>query len=105
LLVAALLLGAWRVSATPEGRDLLLGVAVLWWLTALLWIAFAPRRVAPWSAGAAGVLALVPAWLALVRLRLALPHGAQWVLFALLLVWVAGLGGIFFRPRLRGVPP
>ncbi len=99
LLVAALLLGAWRVSATPEGRDLLLSVAVLWWLTALLWIAFAPRRVAPWSAGAAGVLALVPAWLALVRLRLALPHGAQWVLFALLLVWVADIGAFFCGRR------
>src|SRR4029077_3233953 len=58
LLVAALLLGAWRVSATPEGRDVLLALAVLWWLIALPWIAFAPRRVAPWSAGAAGVLAL-----------------------------------------------
>src|SRR6202165_4299664 len=99
LLVAALLLGAWRVSATPEGRDLLLSVAVLWWLIALLWIAFAPRRVAPWSAGAAGVLALVPAWLALVRLRLALPHGAQWVLFALLLVWVADIGAFFCGRR------
>ncbi len=99
LLVAAMLLGAWRVSATPEGRDLLLSAAVLWWLTALLWIAFAPRRVAPWSAGAAGVLALVPAWLALVRLRLALPDGAQWVLFALLLVWVADIGAFFCGRR------
>jgi len=99
LLVAALLLGAWRVSATPEGRDLLLSAAVLWWLTALLWIAFAPRRVSPWSAAAAGVLALVPAWLALVRLRLALPHGAQWVLFALLLVWVADIGAFFCGRR------
>ena len=50
VLVAALLLGAWRVSATREGQALLLTVAVLWWLTALLWIAFAPRRVSPWSA-------------------------------------------------------
>jgi phosphatidate cytidylyltransferase len=99
LLVAALLLGAWRISATPEGRDLLLSAAVLWWLTALLWIAFAPRRVSPWSAAAAGVLALVPAWLALVRLRLALPHGAQWVLFALLLVWVADIGAFFCGRR------
>jgi len=89
-------------------------VAVLWWLTALLWIAFAPRRVAPWSAGAAGVLALVPAWLALVRLRLALPNGAQWVLFALLLVWsrtsvhssAAGASGAsaWRRMCLRGRP-
>jgi phosphatidate cytidylyltransferase len=47
----------------------------------------------------AGVLALVPAWLALVRLRLALPHGAQWVLFALVLVWVADIGAFFFGRR------
>ena len=99
LLVAALLPGAWRVCATPAGRELLLGVAVLWWLTALLWIAFAPRRVSPWSAAAAGVLALVPAWLAMVRLRLALPQGAQWVLFAFVLVWVADIGAFFFGRR------
>ena len=99
LLVAALLLGAWRVSATPAGRQLLLAVAVLWWLTALLWIAFAPRRVSPWSAAVAGVLALVPAWLAMVRLRLALPQGAEWVLFAFVLVWVADIGAFFFGRR------
>jgi len=57
---------------------------------------FAPRRVSPWAAAAAGVLALVPSWLALVRLRLTLPDGAQWVLFALVLVWVADIGAFFF---------
>lgn len=104
LLVAALLLGAWRISATSEGRELLLSAAVLWWLCALLWIAFAPRRVSPWSAAVAGVLALVPAWLALVRLRLALPYGAQWVLFALLLVWVADIGAFFCGRRFGRIP-
>jgi phosphatidate cytidylyltransferase len=34
-----------------------------------------------------------------VRLRLALPHGAQWVLFALVLVWVADIGAFFFGRR------
>jgi phosphatidate cytidylyltransferase len=99
LLVALLLPVAWRVSADADGRALILVAAVLWWITALVWIAFAPRRVSPWAAGIAGVLALVPSWLALVVLRLAPPHGAQWVLFALILVWVADIGAFFFGRR------
>ncbi|HXZ60698.1 MAG TPA: phosphatidate cytidylyltransferase [Steroidobacteraceae bacterium] len=97
-LVALLLPLAWRVSADPGGRGLILLAAVLWWLTAFMWIAFAPRRVAPWAAGVAGVLALVPSWLALVWLRLAPPQG-QWVLFALILVWMADIGAYFVGRR------
>jgi len=104
LLVAVLLLVAWRFAASPERRELVLAVAALWWVLALLWILLAPRRVAPWSAGLAGVLALVPAWLALVRLRLAWPQGAQWVLFTLLLVWVADIGAFFCGRRFGRVP-
>lgn len=101
LLVALLLAGAWRFSETPGGQELLLAVAMLWWVTALLWIALAPRRVSPWSAAAAGVLALVPAWLALVRLRYTPPpsRGAEWVLFAFVLVWVADIGAFFCGRR------
>lgn len=99
LLVALLLPVAWRVSADPDGRDLILMVAVAWWIAALLWITFAPRRVARWSAGVAGVLALVPSWLALVRLLHAPARGPQWVLFALILVWAADIGAFFFGRR------
>lgn len=99
LLVAVFLYAAWRCSATAQGRDLVLAGAVLWWLAALLWIALAPQRVTPWAAAAAGLLALVPSWLALVRLRLVLPHGAQWTLFVLLLVWVADIGAFFCGRR------
>jgi phosphatidate cytidylyltransferase len=101
LLVGVLLWLVWHFSMSPGRLDLVLAVAVLWWLLALGWIVFAPRRVSPWAAGAAGVLALVPSWLALVRLRLTLPDGAQWVLFALVLVWVADIGA-FFSGRLFG---
>lgn len=97
-LVAVMLPLAWRISANPDNRDLILVAAVLWWLTALLWVAFAPRRVTAFAAGVAGVLALVPSWLALVWLRLAPPHG-QWVLFAFVLVWVADIGAFFFGRR------
>jgi phosphatidate cytidylyltransferase len=96
LLVGMLLWLVWRFSTDPARRDLVLVLAVLWWLLALAWIVFAPRRVSPWAAASAGVLALVPSWLALVRLRLILPDGAQWVLFALVLVWVADIGAFFF---------
>jgi len=99
VLVGLLLWVAWRLSASPGGRDLVLTGAVLWWLAALAWIVLAPRRVSPWSAAAAGLLALVPAWVALVRLRLAHPQGAQWVLFALLLVWLADIGAFFCGRR------
>ena len=90
---------AWRVTRTPAGLQGLLVVAFLWWLIALLWIVAAPRRVRPWSAGLAGLLSLVPAWLALTRLRLDAGHGAQWVLFALVLVWMADIGAYFFGRR------
>jgi phosphatidate cytidylyltransferase len=96
LLVAVLLWIGWRFCASAGGRGLMLVVALLWWLAALAWIVFAPRRVAPWLAGVAGILTLVPAWLALVWLRLSQPAGAQWILFALVLVWVADIGAFFF---------
>jgi len=38
VLVAALLWLAWRLTATTAQRNLLLGLAVLWWLVALAWI-------------------------------------------------------------------
>jgi phosphatidate cytidylyltransferase len=98
-LVALLLPLAWRVSADPGGRDLILLAALLWWLTAFMWIAFAPRRVSRWAAGVAGVLALVPSWLALVWLRYAPPPHGQWVLFTLVLVWVADIGAFFAGRR------
>lgn len=97
-MVALLLLGARYVAADPDGRHLILITAMVWWLVALGWIIFAPRSVAPWSAGLAGVLALVPAWIALVRLRY-LPHGEYWVLFTLLLVWGADIGAYFAGHR------
>jgi phosphatidate cytidylyltransferase len=97
--VVLLLALAWQASAAPDTRDLILAGAVVWWLAAFLWVAFVPRWVSPWSAGVAGVLALVPSWVAMVRLRLSHPHGAEWVLFALLLVWVADIGAFFVGRR------
>ena len=98
-LIAVLLPLAWLATRAPAGLEALLGVALLWWLAALVWIVVCPQRVRRWSAGLAGVLSLVPAWLALMRLRLEAVHGAEWVLFALMLVWMADIGAYFFGRR------
>jgi phosphatidate cytidylyltransferase len=90
---------AWHVTETPEGREIVLAAAVVWWVIALVWIAFAPHRVTPWSAALAGVLALVPAWLALVRLRFDLARGAEWMIFTLVLVFAADIGAFFAGRR------
>jgi phosphatidate cytidylyltransferase len=97
-LLALLLLGVRYLAADPDVRHLILITALVWWLVALGWIIFAPRSVASWSAGLAGVLALVPAWVALVWLRY-LPNGQYWVLFTLLLVWGADIGAYFAGHR------
>ena len=98
-LVGILLPVSWAVTRTQAGLEALLGAALLWWLVALVWIVVAPRRVSPWSAGLAGLLSLVPSWLALTRLRFGARHGAEWVLFALLLVWMADIGAYFCGRR------
>jgi phosphatidate cytidylyltransferase len=97
--VAVLLAIAWRLTATGTGTKVVLAIAVLWWLVALAWVIFAPRRAASWSAALAGLLALVPAWVALMRLRLDVSRGAQWMLFVLVLVWMADIGAFFAGRR------
>jgi phosphatidate cytidylyltransferase len=97
--VAALLPLSWRFTATLQGMAAVMSIALLWWIIALLWVVFAPRRAARWSAALAGLLALVPAWVALSRLRLDVPRGGEWMLFVLILVWVADIAAFFVGRR------
>jgi phosphatidate cytidylyltransferase len=95
LAIAACLPVLWQLTLAAPARLMVLVVALIWWVVALLWVVFAPRRAAAWSAGCAGILALAPAWVAMVRLRVDVPHGEQWVLFSLCLVWAADVGAYF----------
>jgi phosphatidate cytidylyltransferase len=97
--VAVLLPLVWHFTRDSDGLRLVLQIAIVWWLIALGWVMFAPRLVTSWAAAIAGVLALVPAWIALSRLRLDFPRGAEWVLFALILVQVADIGAFFVGRR------
>jgi phosphatidate cytidylyltransferase len=97
-IVAVLMPVIWLITESPEGREIVMAAAVVWWVIALVWIAFAPQRVTPLLAALAGLLALVPAWLALVRM-LDLPKGSQWMIFTLLLVFAADIGAFFAGRR------
>jgi phosphatidate cytidylyltransferase len=102
VVVAGLLIGS-LFFYTPEFVRLALTVAMLWWVGALLWICLAPARVSPVSAAIAGVLALVPCWLALVYITFT-TNSTHWVLFTLALVWAADTGAFFAGRWLGRVP-
>jgi len=87
---------AWWATATPAALQLLLSLAALWWLIAAAWVTWAPHRHASPVGGAlAGWITLVPAGVALLRLRLDWPQGLRWLLATLFLVWAADTGAYF----------
>ncbi len=90
--VLALLWPAWVATRDASVLQALLWLAALWWVVALVWLVFRPQAVTPARAALAGLLALVPAWVALCQLRLDALHGPALVLFALVLVVAADTG-------------
>jgi len=69
--------------------------ASLWWLLALGWLMFAPTCVNRVMAALVGVVVLVPAYAGISRMYDKLDHGAEHVLFLLVLVWAADVGAFF----------
>lgn len=104
LLIAVLGLLALRYSVNESALVLMMQVAVAWWIAALLWLVCAPGYGGRISAALAGVLTLLPSWIALVRIDLGLRAGAQWTLFILALAFAADTGA-FFAGRAWGRIP
>jgi phosphatidate cytidylyltransferase len=94
LLVGIAVLGQRELVATGPFMQLML-VTLLWWLIALGWIVIAPAHASALAAALAGVLALVPAWIALVRIDSLWPRGGEWTLFILVLAFAADTGAFF----------
>jgi len=90
--IAACVVLAWHLGVDSFESNLLLYASLAWWVLALLWILLAPASVNRATAAVAGLFALVPVWLALVRLH---AHGPQLMLFLLLLVVAADIGAYF----------
>jgi len=104
VVVAGLLIGSlYLYSTSPDFVRVAMTLAMLWWAAAFLWICLAPTHVNPVSAAIAGVLALVPCWLALVYITFT-TNSTYWVLFTLALVWAADTGA-FFAGRWLGRMP
>ena len=99
--VAALLAAAWLSTRDAAALRVFLLVAAAWWVVALGWLTLAPQRVQGWSAGVAGVFALVPAGVALAQIRIAPGIGAALTLFTIVLI-VAADTGAFFAGRSFG---
>lgn len=99
LLFLACILGAlalgWMSSANPQVLRAMLWIAAAWWLLALVLVLRGPSVVSRPLAWIAGLLVLVPAGVALMRLRVEPVHGAGWTLFVLVLVWAADTGAFF----------
>lgn len=96
----ALLLAAagWLVPSVIALEPVLY-VALLWWGLALLWILRYPTRMPPVLAVIAGVLVLVPAWLALVAILSVPARGPSLALVALATIFAADIGAYFAGRR------
>jgi phosphatidate cytidylyltransferase len=90
--IAACIAFVWSAGIHSPRADQLLPAALIWWIVALVWVVAMPGYMNRASAALAGVLVLVPAWLALMRLHQGAPY---WLLFVLLLVVAADVGAYF----------
>jgi len=103
--VAAILAGAQALIPDPAFTLAVLGLAMLWWLVALLWVLrYQTGRSFPGLdnmavRAALGILVLVPAWTAMTLLHGAGGRGPAWVMLILVIVWGADTGAYFAGRR------
>ncbi len=77
---------------------------MLWWLLSLLWLRSFSYAAAPTPENtaiklAACELAILPSWLALMRLHGDADRGPVWALFAFALIWTADIAAYFAGRR------
>ncbi|WP_110686237.1 phosphatidate cytidylyltransferase [Salinicola aestuarinus] len=94
----ALMLVAWQAGWMDDQWPLWLGA--LGWLVNAWWISRYPDATAQWQHPAIrlamGGWVLFPCWIGFHQLR---QDGSEWLLFVLLLVWVADIGAYFAGRR------
>lgn len=82
-----------------SGRGVFLGLALVWWLIAFLWILRFPLGIGRVATGIAGVAVLVPVWVGIATLLRTDSAGPGFVLLVLAIVWGADIGGYFCGRR------
>ena len=95
VVVAAVLYWTWQRTATTEGLLQFLQGACLWWVMAFLWILLIPQYGSRFAAVLAGLLVLVPAAIGLARVMTIQPNGNWLLLYLLVLIAAADVGGYF----------
>ncbi|MGA8278619.1 MAG: phosphatidate cytidylyltransferase [Rhodanobacteraceae bacterium] len=101
---AAILSLLWLARDGSPWWWIAIGLGVVWWLLALIWLGHFNFAAATTNANraiklAAGTLAVIPAWTALLQLHRQPVHGHAWALFALLLIWAADIAAYFAGSR------
>ncbi len=94
LLALVLMALGWLALSDNVIAGDLLWAFLLFWLLAALELARGPLSASRRGLAAQGFLVLVPAWFAMVAIRLR-PEGAELVLALLLIVWAADAGAYF----------
>ncbi len=97
--MALLLAGAGSLVPEVVSLPLLLWAALGWWAIALLWILRYPTPIPPVAAAVAGVLVLVPSWLALIAILQVPAQGPALALLALSIIFSADIGAYFAGRR------
>lgn len=96
--IGLVLLMAWWTGWVDAHWPLWLGV--IGWLANAWWVSRYPRATDQWERPAIrlfmGGWVLVPCWIGFHQLR---QEGSEWLLFVLLLVWVADIGAYFSGRR------
>jgi phosphatidate cytidylyltransferase len=100
LLLLGLLALVWKFAQLELLVNVALWLAMLWWLFALFWISrpqLGGGETVSHSVmkAALGIGLLVSTWLALVVMHSRPDQGPHWVLYVLVLVWVADSGAFF----------
>lgn len=89
-IIGALIVASYAML--PAVSVLALQVAFIWWFAAFIWALFFPTPIPLFIRWLAGVLVLVPLFIALIALY---RNGPGILLFALLIVWAADAGAYF----------
>ncbi|MGD8379854.1 MAG: CDP-archaeol synthase [Gammaproteobacteria bacterium] len=92
VLTAVVLVGVFLLQPDRTVITGILVVAVGWWLGMSAMLGQIAHRPPGWMRALAGVMTLVPAWVALIMLHAGGPRGREFFLFLLLLVWAADIG-------------
>lgn len=93
----------WELRSTPLA-NYVIGAGIAGWLLALLWMRSFSWGAAPTRENAvikmiAGELAILPAWLAVIKLHAEPGNGPWWALFAFVLIWSADSAAYFAGRR------